>query len=225
MLIVCPTCSSEFAIEAERIGPTGRVVRCATCRGAWFVPPVETDAAPLEPGRGARRVRGRGKPAGFGGAPVQEGSTALLVLAIGLTLVIGMALAFRTTIVKTVPESAAAFALIGLPVNLVGLQLAGVTSEMTREPGGPVRARSPIRRPVRSRSRRLPSPSRAMAASCSTTGRTAVIAANSPRRKRGASRRGCHSRRPRGSAWWWRSRRGRHRALLRRAELLARTIA
>jgi predicted Zn finger-like uncharacterized protein len=139
MLIVCPTCSSEFAIEAERIGPTGRVVRCATCRGAWFVPPVETEAAPLEPGRGARRgVRGRGKPAGFGGAPVQEGSTALLVLAIGLTLVIGMALAFRTTIVKTVPESAAAFALIGLPVNLVGLQLAGVTSEMTHEPGGPV---------------------------------------------------------------------------------------
>ncbi|WP_203236367.1 zinc-ribbon domain-containing protein, partial [Methylobacterium crusticola] len=48
MLIVCPSCASEYTLDPDRIGPEGRKVRCAACREPWFVarpPPA------LEPGR------------------------------------------------------------------------------------------------------------------------------------------------------------------------------
>jgi predicted Zn finger-like uncharacterized protein len=51
MLIVCPSCASEYAIDPEKLGPAGRQVRCALCRDTWFAAP---DGAPawVERGRG-----------------------------------------------------------------------------------------------------------------------------------------------------------------------------
>ncbi|WP_288582600.1 zinc-ribbon domain-containing protein, partial [uncultured Methylobacterium sp.] len=37
MLIVCPACASEYTLDADKIGPAGRTVRCAACREPWFV--------------------------------------------------------------------------------------------------------------------------------------------------------------------------------------------
>jgi predicted Zn finger-like uncharacterized protein len=37
MLIVCPSCASEYTIDSDRVGADGRTVRCASCRTAWFV--------------------------------------------------------------------------------------------------------------------------------------------------------------------------------------------
>jgi predicted Zn finger-like uncharacterized protein len=37
MLIVCPSCASRYSIEDEKIGETGRMVRCASCRTAFFI--------------------------------------------------------------------------------------------------------------------------------------------------------------------------------------------
>lgn len=45
MLIVCPTCASEYRIETARVGTEGRSVRCAGCRETWFVSPAEVVAA------------------------------------------------------------------------------------------------------------------------------------------------------------------------------------
>ncbi|RZK76775.1 MAG: hypothetical protein EOO66_32355, partial [Methylobacterium sp.] len=45
MLIVCPTCASEYRIETARVGTEGRSVRCAACRETWFVSPTEVVAA------------------------------------------------------------------------------------------------------------------------------------------------------------------------------------
>lgn len=45
MLIVCPTCASEYRIETARVGAEGRSVRCAGCRETWFVSPAEVLAA------------------------------------------------------------------------------------------------------------------------------------------------------------------------------------
>jgi predicted Zn finger-like uncharacterized protein len=39
MLIVCPSCASEYMIDPVRLGPNGRTVRCASCRATWFVTP------------------------------------------------------------------------------------------------------------------------------------------------------------------------------------------
>lgn len=46
MLITCPTCASSYRIDAAKIGPEGRSVRCAACRETWFLTP---DAAIEEP--------------------------------------------------------------------------------------------------------------------------------------------------------------------------------
>jgi predicted Zn finger-like uncharacterized protein len=37
MLIVCPSCASEYTIDLEKLGADGRTVRCAICRDTWFV--------------------------------------------------------------------------------------------------------------------------------------------------------------------------------------------
>ncbi|MBK3424196.1 zinc-ribbon domain-containing protein, partial [Methylobacterium ajmalii] len=48
MLIVCPACASEYTLDADKIGPAGRTVRCAACREPWFVaaPAAEPTLSP-----------------------------------------------------------------------------------------------------------------------------------------------------------------------------------
>ena len=45
MLIVCPSCASEYMIDPGRLGAEGRTVRCAACKSTWFVTPEAEDAA------------------------------------------------------------------------------------------------------------------------------------------------------------------------------------
>ena len=45
MLIVCPNCSTSYAIESASLGLAGRTVRCARCKAAWFAAPEVTAAA------------------------------------------------------------------------------------------------------------------------------------------------------------------------------------
>lgn len=39
MLIVCPTCASQYELDAAKLGPSGRKVRCASCKTSWHVEP------------------------------------------------------------------------------------------------------------------------------------------------------------------------------------------
>jgi predicted Zn finger-like uncharacterized protein len=45
MLIVCPSCASEYAIDVDHVGAEGRHVRCAACRTTWFISPDDVVAA------------------------------------------------------------------------------------------------------------------------------------------------------------------------------------
>ncbi|MDB5647392.1 zinc-ribbon domain-containing protein [Methylobacterium sp.] len=45
MLIVCPSCASEYQIDLDRVGSEGRSVRCAACRETWFISPDDVSAA------------------------------------------------------------------------------------------------------------------------------------------------------------------------------------
>ena len=40
MLIVCPSCASQYELDAAKLGPEGRKVRCAGCKTAWHVDPA-----------------------------------------------------------------------------------------------------------------------------------------------------------------------------------------
>lgn len=135
MLIVCPSCASEYTIGADRIGPTGRVVRCASCREAWFIAPEDAQG-PEAAGRpdpaagvpGSRRPKRPGRDA----RSASRGNAAV-ILSLCLIAAMAAAILFRTTLVRVMPESAAVFAAIGLPVNLLGLRLSGLRSDLGQE--------------------------------------------------------------------------------------------
>ncbi len=50
MRITCPSCASEYDIDAAAIGARGRMVRCANCEAEWFQGPIGgEEAAPPPP--------------------------------------------------------------------------------------------------------------------------------------------------------------------------------
>ena len=44
MIIACPSCNARYAVDAAKIGVSGRTVKCAKCGHAWAQPGVEPDA-------------------------------------------------------------------------------------------------------------------------------------------------------------------------------------
>ena len=49
MRITCPSCASEYDVDAAAIGARGRMVRCANCDAEWFQAPAASDAADAPP--------------------------------------------------------------------------------------------------------------------------------------------------------------------------------
>src|SRR5947209_2587526 len=43
MLIVCPNCTSSYAVADDKLGPAGRSVRCVRCRTVWFAGAAEPE--------------------------------------------------------------------------------------------------------------------------------------------------------------------------------------
>src|SRR5262245_42468669 len=52
MLIVCPNCSTSYAIDPTSLGSAGRTVRCARCKTSWFAegPKPESELTAVDAG-------------------------------------------------------------------------------------------------------------------------------------------------------------------------------
>jgi predicted Zn finger-like uncharacterized protein len=61
MLIVCPSCASEYTIDPTKLGADGRTVRCALCRHTWAATP-DRGAPAAQPVEGAVLMRAATKP-------------------------------------------------------------------------------------------------------------------------------------------------------------------
>jgi predicted Zn finger-like uncharacterized protein len=160
MLLICPECSAKYNVADGAIPSAGRSVRCAACNHAWTqLPeaPVATAAnlandekkseinnglrkrpkalapEPAEPhARMRKRVHDRIEMGNRVAAGVPWGIAACL--AIGA---ITTAIAYRTDIVRAWPKSASAFAAIGKPANLYGIDIRGIQVRAGMDTKGP----------------------------------------------------------------------------------------
>lgn len=158
MLIACPSCASEYRIDADKVGMEGRSVRCAACRETWFLTPADVlagheaeladsaeasddpiAAAAWDEATASVRaatniptpvVKPAARPASWGGRARRGMSGMSFSLAFGLTLLAALPLVClaRTSVVRVVPQTAALFARVGLPVNLRGIEIRDVVA-------------------------------------------------------------------------------------------------
>ena len=143
MILTCPECASRYLVGDDSIGPAGRTVRCSACGARWTAhaedaaapppapPPPEPEPAAIgpEPVAAPEALAEEPLPKAFRERAatrqkMREAAAAGAVwagLLAGFGLLIGATIVMRQDIARIWPRTAGAYAMAGLPVNLVGL--------------------------------------------------------------------------------------------------------
>ena len=140
MILTCPECASRYFVADDSISPAGRTVRCSACGARWTaqaemavepVPPHPEPAVGPEPLEADSQPTSEPLPRVFRERAatrqkVRQAAAAGAVwagLAAGFMLLIGVTVLLRQDIARLWPRTAGAYAMAGLPVNLVGLTI------------------------------------------------------------------------------------------------------
>ena len=159
MILTCPACATSYFVPDEAIGPNGRRVRCKSCGHDWRAmledEPLELSAAEDPVGEGGFGKREEA-PESLAETPAPElprafrakaeqkrrmkkaaaQGAAWAALAVILLALVGAAFMFRLQIVQAWPQAAAAYKLVGAPVNLAGLEFEAVGAKTApHDPG------------------------------------------------------------------------------------------
>jgi predicted Zn finger-like uncharacterized protein len=155
MILTCPECATGYFVEDEQIRASGRTVRCAACGARWtalperpleLVPPENEGAIGKEPAEDSFEgtpLTGDELPRAFRTRAEEEKRNRQAAItgavwagvAIVVAGVIGLAIIFRESVVKAWPQTASAYATLGLPVNPTGLVIEQVHAEPSLEEG------------------------------------------------------------------------------------------
>ena len=157
MILTCPECATGYFVEDGQISGSGRTVRCAACGARWTATtgekPLElvsgadeaalakspTDEATAE----ASALTGDDLPRAFRTRAEEEKRNRQAAVlgalwagvAIVIATVLGIAIIFRESVVRAWPQTASAYAAVGLAVNPTGLVIEQVHAEPSLEAG------------------------------------------------------------------------------------------
>jgi predicted Zn finger-like uncharacterized protein len=155
MILTCPDCATRYFVDDAKLGAEGRTVRCSSCGTKWKAEPeaalelvstveegavaksAEAAAAPKEEAKPEplpKVFRARQVEKKTMRRAVLHGIVWAGMLAIVAAL-LGAAALFRVDVVRLVPRTAGAYAMVGLPVNPTGLVFEKITARPSLEAG------------------------------------------------------------------------------------------
>jgi predicted Zn finger-like uncharacterized protein len=160
MILTCPECATGYFVEDDQIQASGRSVRCAACGHRWTAHPERPLELVASDGEGALAKEPAGHPDALDDSAPLTGddlprafrtraeeerrnrnaafSGALWAgVAISVAVVLGVVILFRESVVRAWPQTASAYAAVGLPVNPTGLVIENVQREPSLEDGHP----------------------------------------------------------------------------------------
>lgn len=141
MILTCPNCATRYAIDSEKLGSEGRLVRCGKCRHAWHQKPSENvprwlDSLPLPSGP-------RSIPPGLTPLPISSesrrhrGTLVWLSIVLVLAAIVGGGWFGQERIVQAWPPALEFYRIVGLtPASVAkGLEVRNVTTKRVLEEG------------------------------------------------------------------------------------------
>lgn len=165
MILTCPACATSYFVDDAKIGNEGRTVRCASCGERWLATLPQEDGAPAPvitdeqraesaAARRAQRLK-EAQEAAQAAVSAEDGpiifasqarsrkktapqiSPMLITagMAAGVVALLGAAVVMRADVVRIWPQSASAFALVGLAPNPTGLALEGIKADRILKDG------------------------------------------------------------------------------------------
>ncbi len=143
MILSCPSCATQYAIDEAQLGPAGRTVRCAACRTTWraerIEAPIELAPAKVEPVKAEdlKAVKAKTLPKSYRALQDYKKRMKALAaqgmvwggLAAGFALVLACGYFLRTNVVELFPRAAGAYAVVGAEVNATHLQIISHTGD------------------------------------------------------------------------------------------------
>ena len=123
MILTCPDCSTRFAIDADKLGPDGRRVKCGKCAHIWFesAPALELEnepsplsVTPLEPEEQSP-IPPRNLPAVQRAKKARSARIGWIVAVVLLAAVLAVLWFGRAQIATAIPQAEGVYAAVGIP--------------------------------------------------------------------------------------------------------------
>ncbi len=126
MILTCPDCSTRFAVDASKLGPDGRRVKCGKCAHIWYESPPETEpeadiedsipihVTPLEPDE-LSRAPVRNLPALNRAKKARSARFGWIAAAVFLVAIVGVLWLGRAQVATAIPQAEPIYAAIGIP--------------------------------------------------------------------------------------------------------------